>query len=708
MNNITDLINKLNDKSDIDIIVKAYEYAKKEHKGVKRLSGDDFITHPLEVANILVYLGVDNKTIVAALLHEVTEYGSSSFEDIKKNFGEDVAKIVESLTKINKLELTDKSESSAIYLRKILVGMAEDVRVLYIKLADRLHNMRTNWAINPVKQKDKARDTMNILVPIAHRLGMNWIKSELENISLQYLKPDVYEDILEKLNATVKELNDELTTMKNEISLILKDNDVKFEIKGRVKSVHSIYSKLSTGRKWSDIYDILALRVFVEKESDCYTVVGLIHSKFKPIAKRFKDYVASPKANMYQSLHTSVIGPGGKLYEIQIRTYEMDIIAEKGIASHWSYKEKGSKKIQNIMEQKLEMFRNIIESNNESNDVDFEKNLAVDFLNENIYCYTPKGDVVELPKGATPIDFAYRIHTSVGNSAVGAIVNEQIVQFTHELSDGDVISIKTSNTAKPNKDWLNIVKTTQAKNKIKSYFSKESKLDYIAKGKSILEKEVRKKKLSFDEVLNEENVSKIIKDLKVNDLEDIYLAIGTLRYTAGYIINLASVDKMLVQDVLLDKTSRLKNKKLNHKNDIIVDGEADVLVSLAKCCNPVKGDEIVGYITKGQGVSIHKKSCVNIDLKNNRNIEVTWNENSDNEFITKLYINTTEDFNILPNLIEVCTKKDISIASFNIIKINNKEVYEIEIRVKNASEIETVINAIERLDLVKEVTKKVK
>ncbi len=700
-----DLEKKLK-KYDIDKIKDAYLYALDEHKDIKRLTGEDYITHPLEVANILIDLNVDQTTIICALLHETINNGNATYEVLKENFGEEVAHIVDIVSKINKLELQDDTESSAAYLRKILVGMADDVRVLYIKLADRLHNMRTNWAVNPKKQKRKAKETINILVPIAHRLGMNGIKSELENLCLQYLKPEVYSDIVEKLNATVEELTHELNNMKENISELLEESNLKFEIKGRVKSIYSIYQKLLTGRTWDDIYDILALRVFVNKESECYTAVGLIHSKYRPIAKRFKDYVASPKSNLYQSLHTTVFGDNGKLYEVQIRTYEMDEIAEKGIASHWSYKEKGSRKIQTMMEQKLEMFRTIIEANNESSDSDFEKVLENDFFTETIYVYTPKGDVVELPKGASPIDFAYRIHSYVGDTTVGAIVNDKIVSFSYELQDGDIVKINTSNTGKPNKEWLNIVKTSQAKNKIKSYFSKEFKADYIIKGKAYLEKELRKRHLAYDEVLSTNNLSKILRDLKLESIDDLFLAVGSLRYTSGYIINLATEDKTKLQDNFIDKDKRKQNYKKTNKGDIIVNGEKNILINFAGCCNPVKGEKIIGYITKGQGITIHRYDCDNVDPNSERVLEVEWNYETDNSYNTKIYILVSQDKNILPSLIETATKQNINIFAFNTIYADDKTIYEINVRVKSMDNLEGYMNQIMRINNVKNVSKK--
>ncbi len=703
MINLIDIENKLVDKVNVENIRKAYDFANKMHHGKKRLSGDEYITHPLEVANILTSLNVDNDTIVVALLHETINNADATIAQITSMFGADIAKAVDSISKINKLELNDDSESSAAYLRKILVGLAQDVRVLYVKLADRLHNMRTNWAVNPLKQKDKARETLNILVPIAHRLGMNSVKSELENLCLEYLKPDVYSDIKEKLNISVEELTDELNNMKKNISKLLTENNINFEIKGRVKSVYSIYNKLSSGKKWDDIFDILALRIFVEKESECYTVVGLIHSKYRPITKRFKDYVASPKANMYQSLHTTIFGDNSNLFEIQIRTYEMNEIAEKGIASHWSYKEKGSKRIQNIMEQKLEMFRNIIEYNQDINDADFEKVIETDFLSEVIYVYTPKGDVVELPSGASPIDFAYRIHSNVGDTTVGAIVNENMQPFTYELNDGDVVKIITNKDAKPNKNWLNIVKTSQAKNKIKAYFSKKLREEYILKGKTILEKEARKRKLAFDEITNSDNLNKVLKDLKINTIEELYLALGSLRYTAGYIINLTNNDKNIVDDHLIDKAKR-KSMLKNNKGDIIVDGQSNIVVNLAKCCSPVKGDDITGYITKYGVISVHKKDCDNIDDKSDRIINVQWNYDSEGEYLTKIYIKVSNETNILQNLIEYTTKKNINIVSFDSNNIFKTNVVEVTLKVSSKEEIDNFFSGALRIKNVKDVS----
>ncbi len=695
-----ELIPSLSKRDDFETIKRAYKYAFNEHKGMKRLTGDDFITHPLEVTKILMELNVDDTTIIASLLHEVINNGSKTYEDLVEDFGEDIAKIVLSVSKINKLELPDNNESSVIYLRKILVGLAEDVRVLYIKLADRLHNMRTNWAINPQKQKQKAEETMSVLVPIAHRLGINSIKSELENLSLYYLKPDVYNDILEKLNETVDELNDCLEEMKESLIELLTDAGIKFEIKGRVKSVYSIYNKLSNGKEWNKIYDILALRIFVNEESECYQVIGLIHSRFRPMPKRFKDYIASPKENMYQSLHTTVYGVEGHVFEVQVRTYEMDEIAEKGIASHWSYKEKGAKKIQNVMEQKLEMFRNVIEASHNDTDADFENIVNSDIFSDLIYTYTPKGDVVELPIGSTPIDFAYRIHSHVGDTTVGAIVNDQIVPLSYELKNDDVVNIKTNNNSSPNKDWLSFVKTSQAKNKIKAYFSKQDKEEYIQKGKSILEAELRKRKLSFNDVLNNETINKIVKDLKMKDLDEIYLSIGSLRFTASYIINLTKEDKHEVDDALFER--KVNTPKINYKSDILVEGIPDIMVNIAKCCMPIKGDEIVGYITKGQGISVHKKGCSNVP-NNDRVVSVSWNMDASNYYFTNIYVSVAAGFDLLVNIITEVGKMGCIVRSCNTKEFDNKTVYELNVRIKDKEELDNVMKNIRKIHNVIDV-----
>lgn len=696
------------DEEEQNKIHEAYLYAFEKHKGRERLNKEPYITHPLSVAYILAGLNVDYITLIGALLHETINHADATYEEIEDLFGDETARIVNSISKINKLELNDEKEQSASHLRKVLVGLSEDVRVLFIKLADRLHNMRTIWALTPEEQKHKANETMSVLIPIAHRLGINSIKSELEDLCLKYLNPDAYNDILQRLDNSYEELNGYLMEMQQSISDILTDAGLEFKIKGRVKSIHSLHKKLETGRKWENIYDILALRIFVEKENECYLAVGLIHSKYRPVPKRFKDYIAMPKENMYQSLHTTVFGVEGQIFEIQVRTYEMDEIAEKGIASHWSYKEKGTQKIQSVMEQKLEMFRNIIDANKDAtSDLEFAENLNREFLTNLIYCFTPKGDVVELPQGATPVDFAYRIHSKVGDTMIGAIVNDNIVTLDYQLNDGDIVKINTNQNSTPNKEWLNFVKTSQAKNKIKSFFSKQDHLNYVEKGKDLLEKEIRRRKLSINDVLTNENLNKVIKDLKLNDEEDLYLSVGSLRFTAGYIINLIYEDKKDVQDMLLEKVLNNKSSNTKNKNDIIVAGFDDVLVNLAKCCKPVKGDNIKGYITKGQGITIHKANCHNIN-NCERLIDVSWNTNDESVYLTDIEIEVLNGKNQLLDIITKASQKNIYVESVNTKELDDKIIYSMTVKIKNIEELENFINELYSFPFVKRAERKIK
>jgi len=697
-------VKKIVKPEELEIIDKAYNFALKKHANKNRLNGDSYISHPLEVANILVDLNVDYITIACALLHETINHTNTTTLELEEEFGEEIAHIVRSLSKINRLELSDNKDSSAQYLRKVLVGLSEDVRVLFIKLADRLHNMRTLYALPKEEQKQKANETTTVLIPIAHRLGINSIKSELEDWCLRYQKPDVYNDILEKLDSSREELNNLLLEMKESISAILTENNINFKIKGRVKSVHSLYNKMDNGKRFNDIYDILALRVFVDTEQDCYLTIGLIHSKFRPMPKRFKDYIANPKENMYQSLHTTIFGRDGHLFEVQVRTYEMDEIAEKGIASHWSYKEKGSVKIQSMMEHKLEMYRTIIEANNYvENDSEFATNLNNELLSELIYIYTPKGDVLELPKEATPIDFAYRIHSGVGERTIGAIVNDQIVPLDYKLQDGDIVKINTGKEPNPNKDWLNFVKTSQARSKIKSFFSKQDRTNYINNGHDMLDKEIRRRKLAFNEVLTDENLKEIFKETHTQDLDDLYLSLGSLRFTASYVLDIVLEDKKDVVDIYLDKIGNKTNKSNQAiKGDIMVAGTDDILVTIATCCKPVKGDAIVGYITKGEGITVHKKDCQNIKAST-RLIDVSWNTKSETSYLTDLSIKVIKGKNQLLEIITKASQKDVYVESVKTKEEDIHTIYAVTIKTGDTKKLENFINELKALSFVVEV-----
>ena len=703
---LLDHCEKVFSQDDIELIKNAYEFACEHHKDKIRLDGTDYMTHPIGVALILLDLDADAITIASSLIHETINHAGATKEEIEEKFGEEVANIVQVISRLNRLELSDDSEHAALNLRKILVGMSEDVRVLFLKMADRLHNLRTADALDKEALKKKVHETMTVLIPIAHRLGMYKIKGEMEDLCLKYSKPDVYNDILERLNASYQELHESLEEMEEAISEMLMEQNISFKIKSRVKSVYSIYNKLNNGKKWENIYDILALRIIVEEVSECYLTIGLIHAKYRPIPGRFKDYIAMPKANMYQSLHTGVFGSDGNRYEIQVRTEEMDEFAEKGVASHFAYKEKHYMK--NVMEQRLEILRNLIESTNSLSDIEFASDVQNEFLNESVYVFTPKGDVLELPVGSTPLDFAYRIHSDVGDRCVQAIVNDVSVPLNYELQNNDIVKIRTNPTGTPSKEWLNFVKTSHAKNKIKAYFSKQDKEMYTEKGKNILTSEIRKRKMAFDQVLSSENVKKICKDLKLETLDDIYFSIGSLRYTAAYIISLATEDKKNVEDILLEKvlSNNASKKAKSFRSEILVDSQEGILVNLAKCCHPVYGDDIVGYVTKGEGVTVHKKNCPNVLDKENRFISVEWNQEVLTDFITNVEITTDSSKNYLLDIISKATSKKVFVDG---VKTKNKEldtVYEVTIKVKDKNQLEDFMNSLYAYKFVKKVSRK--
>jgi len=642
--------------------------------------------------------------IASALLHDAVMDGDLSLDEVRKEFGDNIADLIDNLVKLRRIKLNDYNESSSIYLRKVLVGISEDVRVLIIKLADRLDEMRNAEGMSEEDKKQIANETMNVLIPIAHRLGINSIKSELENLCLLFTKPDVYNDILEKLDGTREELADSLDEMQNSIMEILTEHGINFKIKSRVKSVYSIYNKLTTGKKWSDIYDILAMRLILPTKEDCYLAVGLIHAKYRPIPKRFKDYIAMPKENMYQSLHTSVFGIDGHIFEIQLRTKEMDEIAEHGIASHWSYKEHGTKVAQNLMEQKLAIFRSTIDlAKSETNDELFVKSMESELLSKLIYVFTPKGDVMELPLGATPVDFAYRIHSDIGDHMVSAIVNDNIVPLNYELQDGDIIKINTNKASKPNLDWLDFVKTPQAKSKIKSYFSKKDREDYIEQGKMLLEKEVKKQHLNYSELFTPDKINKILNDLKLKEEDDLYLSIGSLRYTAYYIISLVNEDKRDIQDIMLDRVNRRNNIKDNYKNDVIVAGTDNILASLAKCCNPIPGDKIIGYITKGEGVSVHKIDCPNVKGLTTRLIDVEWNNAKDKLFVANLIIKTNSSQNHILDIVTKASTRNVSLNGINEVNMGEYIDYHISVKVESVNELGLFIDELKTLSYVMEI-----
>lgn len=691
----------INDEQQLSVINKAYEFARLKHAGQVRKSGEPYIIHPLNVALILAKIYADYETISAGLMHDVLEDCDCSVEEMEDEFGVNITRLVTGVTRLSRINFSTENEYLIDYYKKIIVGMSEDVRVIIIKLADCLHNMRTLWALPEDRQKAKAHETLDIFAPIAHHLGIHKIKSELEDLSLRYLKPDVFYDIAEKLNKTKLERDKTVFDMQKEVSELLDAHHINHEIKGRAKSIYSIYNKLDKGKKFSDIYDLLALRILVHTEQECYLALGIIHSKFRPLPKRFKDYIAMPKPNMYQSLHTTVFGIDGYLFEIQIRTYDMDEVAENGIASHWAYKEgSGAVKadILNKTEQKLQFFKSIIDlSRDKMSSEEFVNSVKDELLNNNIYCFTPKGDVIELPVGATPLDFAYKIHTRVGETTVGAIVNNNIVPLDYELKNNDIVKINTNKSSNPSKEWINMVKTTQARNKIKSFFTKNEREVYIERGKDSIEKELRKRKLAFASFFTDENIKKICDEINCLDLDEIYLMAGNGRVPVNTIINI--IDKS-------DEVVTPKNIKITSSNtdaDIIVTGVDKVKVNLANCCNPVYGDEIIGYITKGNGISVHRINCHNLEMLEDRTLEVVWGSNSNKRYYTSLVVYTNTSDSHMLDLMQSISMLNISVDEIKTISRVDNILYEVGCYVTGLEQLNKAIMTLNKANYIDKV-----
>lgn len=694
-------------EEELTDISRAYAYAFERHFGVKRKSGEDYIIHPLNVAYILTSINADSATLIAALLHDVIEDCNVTEDEILEKFGAEVLTLVKGVTKINRLSFKNDNEAMITNQRKIIVGLSEDVRVIIVKLADRLHNMRTLWALPEDRAKRKAKETLDLLTPIAHRLGMSEIKSELEDLSLRYYKPNVYFDIVEKLNKTKVERENLVQEMMHEVSEKLNEHNIKHEIKGRAKSVYSIYNKLNKGKKFNEIYDLLALRVYVDSIQDCYQALGIIHAKYKPMPKRFKDYIAMPKPNMYQSLHTTVFGTNGNPFEIQIRTYEMDLIAEKGIASHWSYKE-GGKNMQNAMEQKLQFFRSIMELTEEENkSSEFMNAVMNDVLKDSIYVYTPKGDVIELPLGATPIDFAYRVHSKIGDTMVGAIVNDQIVPLNYQLKENDIVKINTNkNSSGPSKEWIKLAFTTHAKNKIKSFYSKIDKNESLKVGQDLLNRELRKQKISINTFLDE-NIDKILNEFNYNNLNDLYIAIGTNQVGVKQVINFGLGTSLTKEEIVLSKN--VKNEKnTSLKNDVVIEGIDEIKVNISGCCKPVPGDEIIGYISKGYGINIHRINCPNISEIEERIIEAKWQDNITKKYATDISVRALKEKNILVDLVSKTVNSNIVIQNINTISSSEEYLYELTVLTLNSDELEKFMREIKNIKTVFDVERDIK
>ena len=627
----------IHDENDRKMIEDAYNFVKVKHEGIFRKSGEPYLQHLIEVAYIVASLQGGPTTIAAAFLHDVVEDTDTTIDDIKKKFGEDCARIVDALTKIQRLKLSHRTEEefAAEDHKKIFLGMAKDVRVIIIKLADRLHNMRTIKALKPERQHALAKETLEVFAPIAHRLGIYRVESQLEDLSLEIEKPVEYHAIAKELDEKIKNRTRALNSLKKKIADILIEHGIKFEIESRIKSIYSIYKKMYLkGHTFDEIYDFLAIRIITETELNCYEILGLIHASFKPIPGRFKDYIAMPKPNMYQSLHTSIIAGDGNIFEVQIRTKEMDEIAETGVAAHWRYKEGthySPKQEQHEIEEKLHWFRDFLHINHQTQDksaTEYMESLSKDIFEANVYVFTPKGKVIDLPNGSTPLDLAYKIHTKVGDSAVGALVNNNLVPLNTVLKTGDIVEIKTSKTSPgPNESWLNIVKTSSAKSHIKKFLQKKNasflREDKIRQGKQVAVEFFKERGLDEKETINLLSTEKVLENYQVSTIDDLFVGIASHNPNPGQIADFLGIKKKADTEIKF-------SKKENFDDDncpVTVDGQTGLKITLGNCCTPIPGDSIIGFVTKGNGITVHRINCPNVSGLTSRLIDVHWKEN---------------------------------------------------------------------------------
>ncbi len=689
---LVETIKKYHPSSDLSLIEKAYRVANQMHEGQKRKSGEPYIIHPICVAIILAELELDKETIAAGILHDVIEDTEMTYEDVAREFSEEIAILVDGVTKLTQLDLSqDKIEIQAENLRKMFLAMAKDIRVILIKLADRLHNLRTLQYQPPHKQIEKSRETMDIYAPIAHRLGISKIKIELDDISMQYLYPEAYKELKEEVNVRLHASEDFINNMVREVKQYMEEAEIQAEVDGRVKHLFSIYKKMITqGKTLDQIYDIHAIRIKVETVRDCYAALGIIHEKFKPIPGRFKDYIAMPKSNMYQSLHTTLIGPGGHPFEIQIRTYEMHRTAEYGIAAHWKYKEGENGKVSE--EQKLNWLRQILEwQTNTEDNREFMSAIKtdLDLFSDQVYVFTPAGDVKTLPAGSTPIDFAYSIHTAVGNQLIGARVNGAQVPIETELKNGDRVEIVTShNTKGPSRDWLNVVKSTQAKTKINQWFRQENRTDNIQRGKDAVTGYCKSKGISLQELMKPELMDVVVKKYNFANWDALMASVGHGGLKEGQVVNRLLEEqrkeaaKHITEEQIVEKIN-MPGRGNAAKGGIIVKGMDDVSVRFSKCCAPVPGDEIVGYITRGRGVSIHRTDCTNIlcmdEFDRRRLIEADWADGGDKLYTAEIIIYASDERGLVYKLSKIFNEENINMTGLNV-RTNKKGRATIEVR----------------------------
>ena len=709
---------------DMGRIRAAYDMARLAHSGQLRRDGSPYVTHCVAAADISVDMGLDEDSIVAALLHDVIEDTQLTHHDIARQFGEPVANIVEGVTKLTRVQYTSKEDEQMENLRKMLMAMSKDIRVILIKIADRLHNMRTMAYQTEEKQRIKSLETMEIYAPIAHRLGMQKAKWELEDLALMYLDPTGYNEIMQTLQERMPTLEAFMNDVEGQIKRRLEEDGMHASVYSRIKHIYSIYRKMYAQKlDINGIFDLCAFRVIVDTIPDCYNVLGIIHDMFKPVPGRFKDYISTPKPNMYQSVHTTVIGSQGIPFEVQIRTWEMHRTAEYGIAAHWKYKI-GDSGVKTGDEEKFAWVRRLLESQQESDATDFFHNLKIDMFADEVFVFSPKGDVINLPAGATPIDFAYSIHSAVGNSMVGASVNGRIVTFDHVLQNGDIVEVRTAKNAPgPSRDWLNIAKSGSARTKIKQWFKKERREENIARGKEMFEAELRNKGLCMDDITGEDILPQLLKKVSYTSLDEMYAAIGYGGMAATRAVNrikdeLArqqhAVDKRTVLDKVTEAAERreqMAKKAIKPVHGVLVEGLDNCLIKFSRCCTPVPGDDIIGYITRGQGVSIHRTDCENARRRAERPedegrwLNVSWADEIHESYTTTLTVVSRERGGLVMDIATVMNALNTKVRSINARDTGDKSIVVITLETKGLDELKTVINRLQGISGVVEVNR---
>lgn len=697
---------KYHPEANVQLVEKAYHFAEKAHEGQMRKSGEPYFTHPLTVAGILAKLMLDAPTIAAGLLHDTVEDCENvTLEVIEKEFGQEVALLVDGVTKLEKLDFSSRVERQAESIRKMILAMSKDIRVVLIKLADRTHNMRTLKSQPPESQRRIAQETLDIYAPLAHRLGVYKIKQELEDLCLRYLDPEGYQNLIVKVGMKRAEREENIRSVINTLSDKIKEMNIHYEIDGRPKHFYSIYRKMVLQHKpFEQIFDLIAIRVLVDTVQDCYAVLGIVHTLWKQVPNRFKDYISTPKPNMYQSLHTTVVGEKGMPFEVQIRTYEMHRIAEYGIAAHWRYKE--GKQVADALDSKLYWLRQILDWQNDTRDSEeFIKSLKVDLFSDEVFVFTPKGEIIDLPKGATPIDFAYRIHSAVGNKCVGAKINGRIVTLDAQLATGDFVEIITQQNSKgPSRDWLKIAQTSQAKAKIRQFYKKELKEENIASGKQMLEYEAKRQASALPALLKNEYIEPILHKYSFAGLDDLYAAVGCGGITAAQIITRLREEQRSHEKPLIPVMPRtpenMPSKHTASKDDmgIMVAGLPGCQVHFAKCCTPLPGDEIIGYVTRGRGVTIHSRECVNVNSSHDpaRWVAAQWSDTTNSSYNGSIQILAYDRHNLIADLMSYLSAQKVTVCALNA-RVNSSNqtcTIELTLQVANKQELDWVIKQI--------------